>query len=235
MHQMATANRGEPGSGARRSGALALALQEPFTAVARLRTQRQVTPDSQAFRTHLKNLLSRADATARADGYAAESVRLAIYAVVAFVDESVLNSSLPAFADWARRPLQEEVFGEHMAGEVFFDNLDSLLVRQDSEELADVLEVYQLCLLLGFQGRYGGSRSGQVAALRQSISDKIIRVRGTGGELAPDWALPADEAIPVRRDPWVRRLVLIFLGTVIFAGLLWALFALSLRSGARLG
>jgi len=234
MHDLAPRTRRDPGGTGRRTGALALALQEPLTAIARLRSQRQVTQDAAAFRTHIKNLLSRADATARSHGYSPETVRLGIYAVVAFIDESVLGSAVPTLADWAQRPLQEEVFGEHMAGEVFFDNLDSLLKQQESEELADVLEVYQLCLLLGFQGRYGGSRGGDIAALKQSISDKIVRVRGAGGELAPDWALPEDEPIPSQRDPWVGRLTWLLLAVVALGGILWALLAVSLRSGGRL-
>ena len=229
MNQVAGAPGAPAYAPSRRAGALALALQEPFTAVARLRTGRQVTQDASAFRTHIRNLLSRADGAARAAGYADETVRLAIYAVVAFVDESVLNSALPAFADWPRRPLQEEVFGEHMAGEVFFENLRGLLVRQDSPELADLLEVYFICLLLGFQGRYGGSQSSELAVLKQSIADKITRVRGTGGELSPDWALPVDETAPRQRDPWVRRLLVLTLGLTVLAAALWMLFLFNLR------
>lgn len=229
MNQIATSIGGAAHAHGRRPGTLALALQEPFTAVARLRTQRQVTQDGNAFRTHIKNLLSRADGAARSAGYGTDSVRLAIYAVVAFIDESVLHSALPTFADWPRRPLQEEIFGEHLAGEVFFENLNSLMMQQDSPELADVLEVYQLCLLLGFQGKYGGGGGSDLSVLKQSISDKIIRVRGTGGDLSPDWALPADETIPKMRDPWVRRLSMVAGGLVIAALALWFLFRLDLR------
>jgi type VI secretion system protein ImpK len=88
-------------------------------------------------------------------GYTSEDVRLAAFAVVALLDESALNARQPALADWARRPLQDELFGGHLAGEWFFQHVEQLLARPDSAALADVLEVHQLVLLLGFRGRYG--------------------------------------------------------------------------------
>ena len=131
MHDTATVG-GAPmsaGSSGRR-GHLALAFQEALTAVARLRTNRQVAADAEAFRSHLKRLLGQADASAREAGYSPETVRLAVYAVVALVDESVLASSHAIFADWPRRPLQEEVFGEHMAGAEQSDDITMLALRR---------------------------------------------------------------------------------------------------------
>ncbi len=56
-------------------------------------------------------------------------MQLATFAAVAFLDESMLNSQNPIFADWLRKPLQEELFGTHIAGETFFQNLQQLLGR----------------------------------------------------------------------------------------------------------
>src|SRR5207247_1621893 len=79
------------------------------------------------FRNHVKQLLSGAHEEARRAGYASDDVKLAIYAIVMFLDESILNSPLPALAGWSRKPLQEELFGEHMGGESFFENLRTLI------------------------------------------------------------------------------------------------------------
>src|SRR5687767_14449420 len=125
-------------------GELALALQEAFTVAVRLRAGRQVAADAASFRVHVKQLLASADQRARAAGYDGDTVKLAVYAYIALLDESVLNSAQPMFAEWSRQPLQEEVFGEHMAGENFFRTVQELLARQDSEAVADLLEVYQL-------------------------------------------------------------------------------------------
>ena len=63
-------------------------------------------------------IMAEQDALRR--GYGQEDVRVAVFAVVAFLDESILNSQNPMFADWPRRPLQLELFGVQIAGEIFF-------------------------------------------------------------------------------------------------------------------
>jgi type VI secretion system protein ImpK len=214
----------------RARGHLALALQEALTATVRLRDNRQTATNAEAFRGRMKQTLADTERDARQAGYSSEDVRLAIYAVVVFLDESVLNSSLAMFADWPRRPLQEELFGGHTGGEVFFQNLHQLLARPESDHLADVLEVHQLCLLLGFQGRYTRMDRGELRGLTLVVSDKIQRIRGRLGDLSPSWAPPPGEIVTTPRDPWVRRLGLAAGGTFVMAWLLYAAYRYSLFS-----
>ncbi|NJD10323.1 MAG: DotU family type IV/VI secretion system protein [Gemmatimonadetes bacterium] len=216
-----------------RLGELALALQEAFTVAVRLRAGRQVAADAVSFRAHIKQVLAGADQRARAVGYDGDTVKAAVYAFIALLDESVLNSANPIFSDWSRQPLQEEVFGEHMAGENFFRTLQDLLGRQDSEPLADLLEVYQLCLLIGFHGRYG-SDTGGLHAVTSSIATKIARIRGgppNVAELAPDWRLPAAEQLKRGRDVVARRLTVIAAAALGISVVLFLLYLLLLRSG----
>jgi len=215
-----------------RRGQLALAFQEPFTVAIRLRANRQVAADADSFRAHIKQLLGAADREARRLGYPGDFVRLAVYAYIAFLDESVLNSNQPMFADWPRQPLQEEIFGEHMAGENFFRYLDDLLARQDSEDLADLLEVYQLCMLLGFRGRYGTGDPSGVQVLIAAVQSKIQRIRGGRTPFSPAWALPQNEVVTLARDPWVPRLGFAAAATFVVALVLFVLFTLLLGSSA---
>jgi len=211
-------------------GRLALALQEALTAIVRHRAGKQIAADADSFRAHFKNLLRIADDEARSVGVAETDVRLALFAVVAFLDESIMNAPQPMFSQWPRRPLQEEIFGGHMGGELFYQYLQQLLARQESEMLADVLEVFQLCLLLGFRGRYGG-REDEVQTLVARLGDKIDRARGGPAPLAPAWR-PSTDALARRRDPWARRLML---GGAVALGLTMVLFityAIVLRAGA---
>ena len=204
-------------------GRLAHALQDAFTVTVRLRTGRQVAADAGQFRTRMKTLLAASDREARQAGYSADYVKRAIYAFVAFLDESVLNSHQAMFSNWARQPLQEEIFGDHMAGETFFRHLHDLLGRQDSEELADTLEVYHLCLLLGFRGRFGSPEHGELRALVAEVGDKIRRIRNGPEPLAPSWDLPAE--VPVApRDPWIRTFAAVAGGSVLAAVVLLVLF-----------
>lgn len=215
-----------------RRGQLALAFQETLTVTARLRAKRQSAPDAETFRAHVKQLLSVAERDARAMGYAPENVALALYAVVVLVDESVLNSALPIFAAWPSKPLQEEIFGRHIGGEIFFQHVRELLGHQDSEDLADVLEVYQLCLLLGFRGQYRGTDRGEVRGLVSALAEKIARIRGPLGELSPAWAPPAGETVRRAADRWARGLALAALGAWLLAAIVFVVYRQSLDARA---
>jgi type VI secretion system protein ImpK len=214
-----------PAERGHRRGLLALALQELLTATVRLRANRQNAADAESFRNHIKQLLTAAHEAATRAGYGGEDIKLAMYATVVFLDESVLGSRHPAFVEWPRRPLQEELFGGHMGGEAFFQNLQALLARQDTDDLADVLELYQLCLLLGFQGRYGGAGRDELRGWTTATADKIARIRGAATALSPAWAPPTDEVIPVPKDPWLRPLaygaIAVFALSSVVALLFW--------------
>jgi type VI secretion system protein ImpK len=211
---------------------LAFVFQEVLTAIARLRANRQVVSDSSIFRGQIKEALNLADQEARRLGYSTEAVRLAIFAMVVFLDESVLNQQVPVFADWARKPLQEELFGVHVGGEIFFENLTRLLGNPDASELADVLEVHQLCLLLGFRGCYGMSSQGELRSMIGAVEEKIRRIRGFSKDLSPAWALPPNETPPSRPDRWGRPLLFVFVGALFVALVLFIGFRVSLGSGS---
>lgn len=230
MNGSTSATAAPPASGAA-PGGLAQALQEAFTVTVRLRTGRQVASDARSFRSHIKGLLAAADRDARAAGYGPESVKRVIYAFVAFLDESVLNSSQAMFSDWPSQPLQEEIFGDHMAGETFFRHVQDLLGRQDSPEVADTLEVHHLCLLLGFRGRFGSADRGELAAVMREIDAKIRRVRGGRPPFAPAWRPTAEDVAPPG-DPWIRRLAIAALAAAGVAVVLFVLYALLLRGPA---
>lgn len=209
---------------------LAMIYQEAFTAVMRLRSGRQQASDATTFRAHMKQLLTNAEQEAQNRGYPGEDARLATFAVVAFLDESVLNLQSPLFADWPRKPLQEELFGGHVAGEVFFQSLQRLLGRTDSPELADILEVFLLSLLLGYRGKYGVGGQAEVHGLIQKIRDKIRRIREDPGILVPEWEPPAGR-MRALRDPWLRRLTIAAIVCFVIAVVFFAAFKLALASG----
>jgi type VI secretion system protein ImpK len=211
---------------------LALIYQEVLTAITRFRSNRQTATDAGVFRNQMKAAIRAAESAATASGYPVEDTRLATFAVVAFLDESILNSNNPIFADWPRMPLQEELFGGHTAGEIFFQCIDRLLARNDSLQVADVLEVFALCLLLGYRGRYSLSGQEGVRPVLEAIADKIQRIRGRMGPLSPQWSLPRDRVQAGAYDPWVRRLVFGALGFLALALILFIVFKLSLMSGA---
>jgi type VI secretion system protein ImpK len=215
----------------RRAENLAFCFQEILTVGERLRSNRQAVSDANSFRQQIRAALQSADAEARKRGYTAEDIQLAIFAVVAFLDESILNLRSPIFADWPRRPMQEEMFGHHVAGEIFFQNLQKIMGRNESQETADLLEVYQLCLLLGFAGRYSIGGRGELRSIVDAAADKIRRIRQLRGDLSPAWALPNDTIQSVAGDPWIRRLMFGTIGAAVLTILLFGIYKVSLNSG----
>jgi hypothetical protein len=77
-----------------RPDGLAILLQETLTATVRLRSGRQHVADAQSFRAQLREALRIAEQQAGSAGYSAGSFSLAAFAVVAFLDESILNLPL---------------------------------------------------------------------------------------------------------------------------------------------
>lgn len=215
----------------RRKENLALAYQEILTVITRLRTNRQAVMDAVAFRHSMKAALASAEADATRKGYTPEDARLATFAVVNFLDESVENARDPNFADWSRLTMQADLFGEQTSGEVFFQCIDRLLARSDSSEDADVLELFALCLLLGYRGKYSTSGKEGVQAIITAIAEKLQHIRGPQ-RLAPGWAPFQDTVLQPPYDPWVRALVFGTLGALFLAVLFFVGFKIALLSGA---
>lgn len=186
---------------------LALAYEEVLTAIVRLRRGQSVS-DEQAFRANAIASLDAAFQQAAAMGYATEGVEIADYAVTALLDESVLNLRDPVFASWVGSPLNAQRWRKfHLAGDVFFEYLQQLSKRPDSVELADILEVFCLCILLGYRGRYGSAGSGELSAIMRPIQEKILRSRGGTAFLSPLAQLPRDLPEPKAPDKWSKRLI----------------------------
>ncbi len=215
---------------ANRSWNMALAFQEVLTAVVRIRFGQQAVANAELFRGHIRESLRKAAQDAIGQGYAQEDVQLALYAIVALIDESVMNSHQAVFSDWPRLPLQEELFGGHVAGETFFENLQRLMSRTAFPQTADLLEVFYLCLLLGYRGRYAVA-GGDLRGITESLRDKIQKIRGGTGMLAPRWALPEEMAQTSRVDPWIRKLGWTAAASFLFALVLFILFKFVLMFG----
>ncbi len=96
--------------------------------------------------------------------------RLAKFAVCAWVDERIVSSNLPQCLQWHTMELQRVYFQTTNAGEEFFTCLVSLKPNQSA-----VLEVFSLCLSLGFQGKYYGSfQNEELTALKRVVARGVL-------------------------------------------------------------
>jgi type VI secretion system protein ImpK len=210
---------------------LALLYQGLITGIIRLKGQRQHISDGETFRKRTKAALQEVERVAVANGYDVRDVRDTHFAVVAFLDSVVLHSKDAVRAEWERKPLQEELFGQADAGVIFFEKLDQFRSRRDSEQLADILEVYLLCLLLGFEGRYAGGQRGELEGITDSLRMRIEYIRGRDEHISPAGNLPP--AVPTVAAPKGSRwnhLRLVAIGLVVFTLLIFLILKLDLNS-----
>src|ERR1700733_11538436 len=103
-----------PQFASRRAENLAFTFQELLTVGERLRSNRQQVSDAVSFRAQLWSGIRMAEEESKRRGYALDDVELAIFAVVAFLDSTILNLNSAVFAEWARQPMQEERYGHQV-------------------------------------------------------------------------------------------------------------------------
>jgi len=185
---------------------LALLYQGLLTGIVRMQAGRQHITDGESFRRRTKAALQDVERDAVSAGYEGQDVRDTHFAVVAFLDSVVLHSNDSVRAEWERKPLQEELFGQTDAGVVFFEKLEHFRSRRDSEQLADILEVYLLCLLLGFEGRYSGGLRAELDSIAERVRRRIDDIRGRSGQLSPNGGLTSSStpAAPVEPQRFSR-------------------------------
>lgn len=161
----------------------------------------QVKPSNDLRRT-IADLLKEMEERGATLRYSDAQVQAVKFALAAFVDETVLTADFPLRDEWEKYPLQLEYFGEHLAGVKYFERLDELL--KAPEVNADVIEVYYLCLLLGYKGKYKIYMEEQLKGVIERVAETLRRAgRLQTGDLSPHWRVtdqpepPQEEGLPL--------------------------------------
>ncbi|WP_157269468.1 type IVB secretion system protein IcmH/DotU [Azohydromonas aeria] len=171
------------------------------------------------FRRQVKALLDSVEQGARRLQLPASDAVDARFAFCALLDEVVLVSKLDIRREWTCQPLQLELFGEHMAGERFFDRLEAL--RREGAARLGLLEVFHMCLLLGFRGRYVLEGPEKLDYLTARLGDEIVHLQGRRAAFAPHGLAPDRLAHKLQREIplWVMGSVFAALALAAFLGL----------------
>jgi type VI secretion system protein ImpK len=153
----------------------------------------------------------------------AEDVTAAKYAFCAAVDEIILRSDYDIREAWETRPLQLRLFGDQLAGEHFFQRLEDL--RAKGAVHLQALEVFHMCLLLGFQGRFALDGQDKLNYLTARLGDEIARMRGKSRGFAPHAERPDQIAHKLGSDLslWVLTAVFALAGLGAYLGFRTAL------------
>jgi type VI secretion system protein ImpK len=163
--------------------------------------------DPHTLQSHVLGMFAEADQRADASGVPKEVVCEAKFALAAFLDEMVMTSRWPEKHQWTSQLFQYELFQTQVAGVEFFDHLDG--VRRRLPLNAPLLEVYYLCLLLGFQGKYALAGREKLATLLGEMRHDLEIIYGEPPALSPN-AKRLDE---VRQKQQESMLPLVLTGT----------------------
>jgi type VI secretion system protein ImpK len=155
-------------------------------------------PGEAEFAAAIRGFLDEFSNAARELRIAAEDIDAAKYAFCAALDETILASAHPLRDAWERRPLQLLLFGDQLAGEHFFDKLEQLRLR--GSDRLQALQVFHMCLLLGFKGRYALDGADRLAYLAARLGDEIAHLGGKGKGFAPRAARPDNVAHKLRSN-----------------------------------
>jgi type VI secretion system protein ImpK len=187
----------------------------------------QLTADSSLaasgdLRQRLIGALERMVNDGRRMGIADADLAEARYALVAFIDEQVMRSDWAGRAEWMARPLQLELYRENTAGENFFVRLRALL-RAGDRPVA--VEIYYLCLVLGFQGAYrDGGEPQALEKFTRAARDNLRKVLPDPSKVSPH-AKPKGSTRSVKTG-WGPLIVIAassaFLILIVLVGLGWS-------------
>ncbi|XDA99851.1 type VI secretion system protein TssL, long form [Sulfitobacter sp. LCG007] len=158
-----------------------------FALVARIRNRAQHANPA-ALRESVIAEIRAFEHAAIESGVAAQTVRVARYALCATIDDVVLNTPWGGSSVWAQRSMVGTFHKETHGGDRFYD----LLARLEASPAVnrDLLEFLYMCLSLGFEGRLRVEPRGSERhmAIRDGLARLIRTHRGSvEPDLSPRW------------------------------------------------
>lgn len=179
--------------------------------------------DASVFTERVKDFLDKFEREAKKLQISPDEIYAAKYAFCAAVDETILASQFNVRNAWERQPLQLVFFGDQLAGENFFAMLESL--REHGAARLQALEVFHLCLLLGFQGKYLLEGPEKLGYLTARLGEEIAHLKGKRAQFAPYWKLPDQIKHLLKNEVplWIIVAAFALIGLLAFIGLDWLL------------
>lgn len=191
-----------------------------LAAVPRIRTS-ATHPDPAGLREQLVRGIGQFEAAAKARGIKPETILVARYAICTLLDEAVASTPWGGTANWAQASLLVTFHRETWGGEKFFQLLDRLLADPMTD--STMLELFYVCLALGFEGRYRVVDNGraQLEQLRERLFETVRARRGEfERDLSPRWQ---GQDVPIREG---RSLLALWVAAATAAAVLLVVFIL---------
>ena len=162
-----------------------------------LRLKAGIVQPSNELRPRCAKLLDDFEKRAERYRFNHKIVRVSKFALASFIDEVVLTNNFPLKEEWEKNALQLEYFGEQLAGNKFFDKLEAMI--KQIKVTVDAVEIYYVCMLLGFKGRYAVYEHDKLIQVMQKTANALVKVgRIQPTELSPNW-LANDQPEPPKK------------------------------------
>lgn len=182
--------------------------------------------DPVAIKNNLVSGIRVFEQSARKASIPSEQIVASRYILCTFVDETAANTPWGGSGQWSAQSLLVTFHNEAWGGEKTFQLLAKLAENPDANR--NLLELLEVCLALGFQGRYRVLDNGQaqLQQVRERLFEILRQLRGEHErELSPRWAgakLPRS-AVLAALPLWVVAAATALLLTVaylLFSGIL---------------
>jgi type VI secretion system protein ImpK len=175
---------------------------------------------------HLRNtftsVLIEFERSASKLGAYALDISLCKYLFCVTADEFILRSQFAVRQVWQGQPLQLQYFKDQRGGERFFERLEQ--ARQHGAHNLQVLEVFYMCLTLGFKGQHAASPE-KLHYITATLGHEITLHKGGKKPFAPHAMTPDNivNTLKTRTPTWVMGAVFASFAALAFGTMSWRL------------
>jgi len=172
--------------------------------------------DAEVLRRRVKDLLNVVENKAHRINISTDDIENTIFALVAFIDETISTSEWSQKSVWMSNRLAHEKYVRTDAGEEFFRKLHQLI--QKPRENAQVLEIYYLCLSLGFKGKYQRDEQQKLLQLINDLYNKLKRIADKPLDVLSPHGRPKEEFTEAigKIPTWIIGVVAASIGIIFY-------------------
>ena len=188
-----------------------------FLSVVQLINERYEVHDVDGFLLQVDQALKRLEDETVSAGWDSDQFGSIRYALCAYFDECLLHTGGSRIRDRLHAcSLEARYSDDYLAGHGFFERLNH--ARTDVQQNRHVLEVYLLCLTLGFKGRYRERQPQERQQLIEELQRELELHRSYVSPLSPDTVKPGRVTEFSRRliPAWVNNILLLSMAVALW-------------------
>ena len=173
--------------------------------------------DGDEFRKKILEMMGKLETNANRAGFSSDQVSDVKFALIAFIDELIITSDWEGREIWIANPLQMELYSRFDAGEEFFNKMDEFQIQPQKNK--DVLEVYFICMGIGFKGKYALDSKEKLTSVIDKIYNGIKPFLGDSIRLLSPSAVSDKAGRPLSQRKlsfWYFGLGAIILGIIFY-------------------